>query len=104
MEDKRMSLINLKETINKALQKITEYIEMEEDVCIHFHSENKTIRNSAIIEDFTLDEKGFYLIAGWFQMNIESDLLSIEYIERNNSLCLKFSNEDFVYLEPCYED
>lgn len=95
---------NLKETIGKAEQVIGEYIGMEEFVCFHLHSNNKTIRNSAVIEDFTLDEKGFYLIAGWFQMNIESDLLSIEYIERNNSLCLKFSNEDFVYLEPCYED
>ena len=81
-----------------AQEKIIDYIENERYVYVHCHGNDGTVRHTVLIDEFELSDKGFYLVSGTFQLNIESDLTAIQYIKEEDSLYIKFLSGKEIYL------
>ena len=97
-----MATVNSKliNSIEKIKTVIEEYIENKMEVCIHLHGKDKTIRNLVIINQLNIDEEVLHIEAGNYEVQIESSLEDLKYIEDENSVYIRFINSDEIYLEP----
>lgn len=86
-----MALVANKD-INNAIimlkEKLNECIETQEHISIHGFINGLTVRNSTSLEEFLIDDNKICLTCGWFQINIDTIVLDVQYID-----------DDYVHIE-----
>lgn len=76
-KDMNKTIVMLQEKLNKC-------IETQDYISIHGFINGVTVRNSAILEEFVVDNNKICLTCGWFQIDIDDIVLDIQYIEGNS--------------------
>lgn len=89
-------MVLIKENITKAMTMLGDLLmncmEKETVVRVHGNINGVTIRNSATLDEFDIDYDGLYLVLGWFEINVDKELLSISHDEDTNSVHIEFEN------------
>lgn len=89
-------MVLIKENITKAMTMLGDLLmncmEKETVVRVHGNINGVTIRNSATLDEFDIDYDGLYLVLGWFELDINKELLDICYDKDTNSVHIEFEN------------
>jgi hypothetical protein len=87
-----MVLIN--ENIKEAMTMLENLLMncVENETIINFHGNIKgvTVRYSSKLDEFSIEQDNIYLVAGWFELNIEKNIMCINYSEEENSIHIEF--------------
>lgn len=90
-----MALVNnnMESAIAKLEGKLKKCVSEETVVSIHYYISNGTImRYSGMLNEFSLTKDCVYLVGTWFQVEVNSEVLDIRYIEEDNSVCIIFTD------------
>lgn len=89
-------MVLIKENITKAMTMLEDLLmncmEKETIIRVHGNIDGVTIRYSATLDEFDIDCDGLYLVLGWFEINVDKELLNISHDEDTNSVHIEFEN------------
>ena len=95
-------MVLIEENITKAATMLENLlmncVENETVVCIHGNIREFIVRYSSAIDEFYIDNEKLCLVCGWFEMDINKNIIEINYSEEDKSVHIVFSDGE-LYLD-----
>lgn len=89
---------NMMETISMSQNLLMNCVNNEMPVGIHIHEHGMAVRYSTIIRDFSLETNGTYIESDCFELDINEDIVDMQYDEDENSIYLLFNDRE-IYID-----
>lgn len=86
----------IENTINMVRNKLNCH-DANHEIAIHYMHNKSTTRCSGCIEEFDIQHDNFYIVIGWFQLEIRDVMLDIQYVE-NTTIHIIYSDGE-LYLD-----
>lgn len=100
-----MVLVN--ENLNTAItmldELLTDCIYEGTNININGNVNNFIVRNTVQIEEYSFEPDEFYLVGGWFELDIKENILEIDYNKDENSVHIVFACGE-LYLDFGYNE
>lgn len=100
-------MVLIKENITEAATMLENLlmncVENENIVNIHANINGSTIRYSSTIEEFSIEEDEFYIVCGWFELDIQKNITQINYNKEENSVHILYPGGE-IYLDINEDD